>query len=152
MEVIKTNTMKKILIGLLKPLPSQLVFNWCMLLLRIAVCCEIAIVHGFKKIGVGVQDAEQIPNPLNLPDAFNNAFAISANIIFPFFVMIGLLTRLATLPTLAVTLTGYFVVHWNDSLLLKDTPFIYSLLFLFILVVGPGKYSIDHAIYKKSML
>jgi len=152
MEAIKTNTMKHLFISILNTNTSQRRFSLGMLLLRIAVCSEIAIVHGFKKIGVGVQEAEQIPNPLNLPDSFNNAFAISANIVFPFFVMIGFLTRLATLPTLAVTLTGYFVVHWGDSLLLKDPPYIYSLLFLFILIMGPGKYSIDNLIYKKTTL
>ena len=120
-----------------------------MLFLRVAASLEIALVHGFKKLGVGVKEAEQIPNPLHLPDAFNNAFAISANIAFPFFVLAGLFTRLATLPTLAVTLTGYFVVHWNDSLLERDMPFMYSLLFLTILILGPGKYSVDNIIHKK---
>ncbi len=152
MEAIKTNSMKKILTKTLSPHPLPAVFDWGMLLLRVAVSLEIAIVHGFKKIGVGVSQAENIPNPLHLPDAFNNVFAIAANIVFPFFVLIGLFTRLATLPTLAVTLTGYFVVHWNDSLLEKDTPFIYSLIFLVILMLGPGKYSIDNALYKKHIV
>lgn len=149
MGVIKTNSMKKQIIKLTNPYPSQRLFGMGMLLLRAASSLEIAIVHGFKKIGVGVAAAEAIPNPLHLPGEFNNAFAISANIVFPLFVLVGLFTRLATLPTLAVTLTGYFVVHWNDTLLLKDTPFIYSVIFLTILILGPGKYSIDNVIYKK---
>lgn len=149
MEGIKTNSMKKLLVKTLSPHPIPVVFDCGMLLLRVAVALEIAIVHGFKKIGVGVAQAENIPNPLHLPEAFNNVFAIAANIVFPFFVLIGLFTRLATLPTLAVTLTGYFVVHRNDSLLLKDTPFIYSLIFLVILILGPGKYSLDNSLYKK---
>jgi putative oxidoreductase len=131
------------------PYPSHFVFDMGMLLLRVAATLEIAIVHGFKKIGIGVAQAENIPNPLHFPEIFNNLFAISANIVFPFFVLIGLFTRLATLPVLAVTLTGYFVVHWHDALLEKDTPFIYSLIFLTILIFGPGKYSVDKFIYKK---
>lgn len=149
MEGIKTNSMKKLLVKTLSPHPQPVVFDCGMLLLRVAVSLEIAIVHGFKKIGVGVSQAENIPNPLHLPGAFNNAFAIAANIVFPFFVLIGLFTRLSTLPTLAVTLTGYFVVHWNDPLLEKDTPFIYSLIFLIILILGPGKYSVDNSLHKK---
>ncbi|MBS1563792.1 MAG: DoxX family protein, partial [Bacteroidetes bacterium] len=108
MGAIKANSMKKKIIQTLGPFPSHPVFSLGLLLLRVAAALEIAIVHGFKKIGVGVAEAEKIPNPLHLPDAFNSAFAISANIVFPFFVLIGLCTRLATLPTLAVTLTGYF--------------------------------------------
>ena len=64
-------------------------------------------------------------------------------------VIVGLLTRLAVLPVLAVTLTGYFVVHWNDSLLEKDMPFMYSVVFLLLLLIGPGKYSLDYLINKK---
>src|ERR1700712_2164631 len=127
--------MKKIFTRLANPAATHQFFNAAMLCLRIAVSLEMIVVHGFKKLGIGTAEAEIVPNPLHLPEAFNYAFAISANIFFPFLVLIGLCTRLATLPTLAVTLTGYFVLHWNDALLIKDTPFIYSVIFLFILVM-----------------
>jgi putative oxidoreductase len=141
--------MKKLLIRSMNPTVSLQRFDLAMLFFRIFISLEMLIVHGFKKLGIGVAHAENIPNPLNLPQAFNNAFAISANIFFPFLVLIGFCTRLATLPSLAVTLTGYFVVHWNDTLLEKDTPFIYSVCFLLILLLGPGKYSVDNSITKK---
>lgn len=143
--------MKKILIRLADPFPVHWAFNTSMLLFRASASLELMIVHGFKKLGIGTAETEKIPNPLHLPDAFNNVFAISANIFFPFCILLGLCTRLAALPVLAVTLTGYFVLHWNDAPLIKDTPGIYSLVFLLILVLGPGKYSIDNYIYKKSM-
>lgn len=143
--------MRQFLLQLSDPYPSRRIFNISMLLFRIAASLEMIIVHGFKKIGIGTATPEKIPNPLHLLGIFNNAFAISANIVFPFFVLIGFCTRLATLPSLAVTLTGYFVVHWNDSLLEKDTPFVYSLIFLLILLMGPGKYAIDNSIHKKSL-
>jgi putative oxidoreductase len=141
--------MKKLFKRSLYPFPSCDVFNWAMLLFRIIVSLELIVVHGFKKIGIGVSVAEQIPNPLHLAETINSVFAISANIFFPFFVLIGFCTRAATLPTLAVTITGYFVLHWNDAALVRDTPFMYSIVFLLILVLGPGKYSIDNYIYKK---
>jgi putative oxidoreductase len=144
--------MKRFFTFLAKPYPSDLIFNAGMLLFRIAASLEIIIVHGFKKLGIGVPVAEKVPNPLHLPEVFNEAFATAANIFFPFLVLIGFCTRLATLPTLAVTLTGYFVVHWHDSLLVRDTPFVYSVMFFLILLMGPGKYSFDNSIYKKTTL
>ncbi|TLX23600.1 DoxX family protein [Chryseobacterium indologenes] len=120
-----------------------------LLIFRIALSLELIFAHGLKKLGIGVVEAEKVPNPLNLPEAFNSLFADSANLFFPVFVILGFLTRAAVLPILAVTLTGYFVLHWNDALLIKDTPFMYSLCYLFLLFVGPGKYSIDHYIRKK---
>jgi putative oxidoreductase len=128
---------------------TYLLFNSTMLFFRIAISLEMICVHGLKKLGIGVSAAERVPNPLHLPEAFNYAFAVAANIFFPFLVLIGLCTRLATLPTLAVTLTGYFVLHWSDGALVRDTPFIYSVVFLIILFMGPGKYSIDNYISKK---
>ncbi len=120
-----------------------------LLIFRIALSLELIFAHGLKKLGIGVVEAEKVPNPLNLPEAFNSLFADAANLFFPVFVILGFFTRAAVLPILAVTLTGYFVLHWNDALLIKDTPFMYSLCYLFLLFVGPGKYSIDHYIRKK---
>lgn len=117
--------------------------NSSILLFRIIVSLELIIVHGLKKIGIGIAHAEIVPNPLGLPEMVNHVFATSANIVFPLFIIFGLFTRLATLPILAVTLTGYFVVHGHDPLLERDIPFMYSLAFLFIFALGPGKYSLD---------
>jgi putative oxidoreductase len=124
-------------------------FNWTMLFFRTLVAIELMMAHGLKKIGIGVAEAEHVPNPLHFPDAFNSGFAIAANLFFPCFIILGFCTRLAALPTLAVTLTGFFVVHWHGTPLEKDTPFMYSVVFLLILALGAGKYSIDYLLYKR---
>ncbi|MBC7934818.1 MAG: DoxX family protein [Rhizobacter sp.] len=144
--------MKSILYKLTRIYPAANFFHLTMLIFRVLVSLELMIVHGFKKLGIGVSVAEIIPNPLHLPEAFNNGFAIGANIIAPVFIVFGLLTRLAILPVLAVTLTGYFVLHWNDALLIKDVPFIYSLVLMLVWVLGPGKYSLDYIINRKLIL
>jgi putative oxidoreductase len=141
--------MKKVYLILFGIVPSQKLFNWSMLFFRSAITLEMIFVHGLKKLGIGVAEAEQVPNPLHLPTIFNNAFASTANIFFPFLVFIGFCTRLSTLPPLAVTLTGYFVLHWNDPGLVKDTPYIYSVAYLLILLLGPGQFSIDYFIKRK---
>jgi putative oxidoreductase len=140
---------KKLFIRLLNVYPSSELFNWGMFCFRVLASVELIVAHGLKKVGVGVQEAEHIPNPLHFSDAFNNGFAIAANLFFPCFVILGFCTRLAALPTLAVTLTGFFVVHWHGTPLEKDTPFMYSLVFLLILAFGAGKYSIDNYLSKK---
>ncbi len=128
--------------------PEEKIIHIALLIFRILLSVELIVAHGLKKLGVGVAEAEQVPNPLHLPEAFNSLFADAANLVFPVFVIIGFLTRLAVLPILAVTLTGYFILHWNDALLIKDTPFMYSLCYLFLLLTGPGKYSADYYLRK----
>lgn len=141
--------MKTLLYTITRIFPNANYFHWCMLLFRVAVSLELMIVHGLKKIGVGVGMAEVVPNPLHLPETINQYFAAGANLVAPVLVILGLFTRLAILPILAVTLTGYFVLHLHSPLLVKDVPFMYSIVFLVILVLGPGKYSIDYFINKK---
>ncbi|WP_282628113.1 DoxX family protein [Empedobacter sedimenti] len=123
--------------------------NLTLLAFRVLLSAELIYAHGLKKLGVGVSEAEVVPNPLNLPEAFNSLFADAANLFFPVFVILGLATRIAILPILAVTLTGYFVLHFHDAPLVKDTPFMYSLSFLMLLFLGPGKYSLDYFIQRK---
>lgn len=107
--------------------PEAQVYNSSMLLFCVLVSLQLILAHGLKKIGIGVSVAEQVPNPLHLPELFNQLFAISSNLFFPLLVMIGLFVRRAVLPILAVTLTGYFIVHSGDSLLQKDMPYMYTL-------------------------
>ncbi|HUC82829.1 MAG TPA: DoxX family protein [Flavisolibacter sp.] len=135
--------MKRHLSQLTNVYPSASAFHYTMLFFRVAVSVQLMVAHGLKKIGVGVLQAEVVPNPLHLPEAFNHAFAIASNLIFPCFIILGLFTRLACLGVLVVTLTGYFLVHWHDSALQKDAPYMYSAAALLILFLGAGKYSCD---------
>lgn len=130
--------------------PSDRSLHLSLLVFRVLLSAELIYAHGLKKLGVGVDQAEVIPNPLHLPDSFNSLFADVANLVCPLFVIAGLLTRVAILPILAVTLTGYFVLHFKDAPLIKDTPYMYSLSYLLLMVLGPGKYSVDHYIFKSN--
>ena len=63
-----------------------------LLAFRVLLSGELIYAHGLKKLGVGVGEAEVVPNPLNLPEGFNALFADAANLIFPLFVIAGLAT------------------------------------------------------------
>lgn len=123
-------------------------FDTGMLLFRVFLSIQLIVVHGLKKIGIGIGVAESVPNPFHFPDWFNEAFAIASNLVFPLFVIVGFYTRFAVTPILMVTLSGYFVVHWKDPLLMSDVPYMYSLSFLLIAYCGAGKYSFDNFLRK----
>lgn len=120
--------------------------SYSLLFFRIALSLELIIVHGLKKLGLNNGVAEVIPNPYGFPQWINDSVALAANFICPVLIILGLFTRLVTLPVLAVTLSGYFIVHGNDSLLVRDVPFMYSICFLFLTFTGAGKYSLDNII------
>jgi putative oxidoreductase len=117
--------------------------NAALLGFRILLCLQMLRVHGLKKFGGASGEAEVVPNPLSLPPKFNQWIADFSDIVAPVLIAFGFLTRFAIVPVLAVTLTGYFVVHRRDALSVKDVPFMYSLSFLYIFLVGAGKFSAD---------
>jgi len=136
--------MKKLLLAFMRSDAGSKLNNFTLLFFRIAVSAELLAAHGLKKIGVGISSAEVVPNPLGLPEAFNQAFATGANLIMPVFIILGFMTRLAAVPILAVTLTGFFVLHFHDPILIRDVPFMYSICFLLIFFLGAGRYSLDN--------
>lgn len=124
-------------------------YNLAMLFFRTALAVQLIAVHGLKKLGIGVENAEAIPNPLGFPSALNDGIAIAANVYLPVLLIFGFLTRLAALPALAVTLTGYFIVHAHDPLSVSDVPYMYSISLLLIVFLGSGRYSADYFLSQK---
>jgi putative oxidoreductase len=125
-------------------------WNILLLIYRVALGTELFLVHGLKKLGITTGVVEQIPNPFGLPSWLNDGAILTANLVCPIFVILGLFTRFSTIPIWCVTLMGYLVVHAGDSLLVKDTPFMYSLSFIFLTFAGAGNYSLDYFLFSKS--
>lgn len=118
--------------------------NAALLAFRVLLAVELFRVHGMKKFRTENGQKEQVPNPLHLPEKLNGLVAAFSDTIVPIFIILGLGTRLAVLPTIGVTAVGYFVVHRKDSPEVRDVPYMYTLSLLLILALGAGKYSLDY--------
>ncbi|MBB4804597.1 putative oxidoreductase [Flavobacterium nitrogenifigens] len=118
--------------------------NAALLVFRILLAIELFRVHGMKKFRVENGQKEHVPNPLHLPEKLNGLVATFSDTVVPFFIILGLGTRLAVLPTIGVTAVGYFVVHRNDSLEVRDVPYMYTLSLSLLLALGAGTYSLDY--------
>jgi len=123
--------------------------NYIIFIFRIVVSLELIVVHGLKKVGILTVKAEIVDNPFHLPYMLNDILAITANLICPLFVIVGFGTRIASIPIVIVTLTGYFIVHAGGSLAERDIPFMYSMAFLLIVFTGAGRCSLDNIIYER---
>ncbi|KUJ60818.1 DoxX family protein [Flavobacteriaceae bacterium CRH] len=120
--------------------------NIALLVFRILVAVELFRVHGMKKFRVENGEREHVPNPLHLPEKLNGLVATFSDTVVPFFLILGLGTRLFLLPTIGMTAVGYFVVHRKDSLEVRDIPYMYTITLLFLWALGAGTYSLDHYI------
>lgn len=120
--------------------------NAALLAFRILLAVELFRVHGLKKFRLQNGEKEHVPNPLHLPEKLNGLVASFSDTVVPVFMVLGLGTRLAVLPTIGVTAIGYFVVHRHDSVDVRDVPYMYTLCLLFLLALGAGSYSLDYYI------
>jgi putative oxidoreductase len=121
--------------------------NAAVLAFRILLMLELFRVHGMKKFRVSNGEKEHVPNPLHLPEKLNALVATFSDTIVPVFVALGFGTRLFLLPSIGVTAIGYFIVHRYDNIEVKDVPYMYTLSMLFLLVLGPGTYSLDNYLF-----
>jgi len=117
--------------------------NTAVLIFRVLLMLELFRVHGMKKFRVQNGQKEHVPNPLHLPEKLNALVATFSDTVVPVLVAIGFGTRLFLLPSIGVTAIGYFVVHRNDDIEVRDVPYMYTLAMLFLLVLGAGTYSAD---------
>ena len=121
--------------------------NLAVFIFRVLLMLELFRVHGLKKFRLQNGEKEQVPNPLGLPEKVNSLLATFSDTIVPVFVALGLGTRLFLLPSIGVTAIGYFAVHRNDSVEVRDVPYMYTLAMVFLWVIGSGSYSMDHYIF-----
>ena len=118
--------------------------NIALFVYRILLALELFRVHGMKKFRLENGQREHVPNPLHLPDKLNIIVATFSDTVVPFLVMLGIGTRLVILPAIGVMSIGYFIVHAKASNEVRDVPYMYTLSFLLLLVLGAGTYSLDN--------
>ena len=139
--------MQKWLTKLLNPDISLVSFDRGMLVFRVLVSLSMINTHGIKKLLHFEATVANIPDPFGLGGELSTYIALLANIVCPLLVMAGLFTRFAALQILSVTIMGFLVVHINDPWTVKDVPLMYSLAYLLILYLGPGKHSLDAKLF-----
>ena len=144
--------MQKWLTKLLNPDISLISFDRGMLAFRVLVSLSMINTHGIKKLLYFEETVANIPDPFGLGGALSTYIALLANIICPVLIIAGLFTRFAALQILSVTIMGFLVVHFNDPWAVKDVPLMYSLAYLLILYLGPGRLSLDAKFFSSHKL
>lgn len=113
------------------------------LLIRLAAG-GMMLTHGIPKIGrLFGEGPVKFADPFGLGPEISLVMAIFAEVICAVLVMVGFKTKLATIPLMLTMLTAAFYAHWSDPFGKKELSLLFSLVFLAILIMGPGKYAFD---------
>ncbi|WKX75763.1 DoxX family protein [Zobellia laminariae] len=110
-------------------------------LLRIAASAMMA-VHGYGKLQMLINDAE-FADPIGIGSTPSLFLAVLAEFVCPILIIFGFKTILAAIPAAITMGIAAFMVHGADPFQKKELALIYFVIFVAIILLGPGKYSVD---------
>src|SRR5690606_10359834 len=83
------------------------------------------------------------PDPIGLGPTFALTLIVLAEIVFALLVVLGVWTRLSTIPLIIGMAVAVFVAHGDDILGKGETGLIYMTAFIAIFLIGGGRFSLD---------
>lgn len=113
-----------------------------LLILRLGAALLMITQHGLPKLLAYGEKSASFSDPLGLTPGISLALAIFAEFFCSLAVALGFYTRLAALPPLFTMGVAAFVVHASDPFKVKEKALLFGLMFLVILVAGPGRYAL----------
>jgi putative oxidoreductase len=117
-------------------------FNTAMLFFRVCICI-LMMSHGFEKLLAFGTRHSTFMNFLGLGSMVSYLLVIFAEFFCALFVLIGLFTRLSCIPLIIAMAVALFMKHHGQFFDNGETAALYLIGFFVILLLGPGKFSID---------
>lgn len=113
-----------------------------LLILRVGTA-GLMLTHGIPKFLMIINGNFEFGDPLGIGPVPSLILATISEFLCPILVIIGLKTRWAVVPTIMTMLVAAFIVHGADPISVKEKAFLFLISFIAILMLGPGKFSID---------
>ncbi|MCO5949353.1 DoxX family protein [Mucilaginibacter flavidus] len=116
-----------------------------LLFIRIWFCTSIFVKHGIEKFTRFPQMVTHFPDPIHVGPTIGLSFALVADAICTLFIIFGLGTRVAALFMMINLLIVFILLH-QFSFIKEHAELVYTYLGLsvFIIIAGPGKFSLDN--------
>jgi putative oxidoreductase len=110
------------------------------------------LTHGIPKIDRLVGDGPvKFADPFGLGPEISLVLVLFAEVVCSILVMIGLKTRLATIPLMFTMLVAAFYIHGADPFGEKELPLLFFTVFGSLLISGAGSFSVDQWMGSKRM-
>ncbi len=117
-------------------------FNAAMLFLRLGTGI-LMMSHGYDKLIHFSTYQQKFMSFLGIGSTMSLALAVFAEFFCALFIIIGLFTRLSAIPLIITMCVALFKAHNADFFGDGQTAALYLVGFLVLLIVGPGKISVD---------
>ncbi|HEU4555191.1 MAG TPA: DoxX family protein [Chitinophaga sp.] len=119
--------------------------HFSLFLLRL-VFGALMLTHGWPKLMNFASLSHKFPDPLHVGHTASLGMVVFAEVFCAVFVILGLLTRLATIPLIICMSVAIFMIHTHDPIDIKEKAIAFLTVFIVLLFCGPGKVSFDSMI------
>ncbi len=101
------------------------------------------LTHGIPKFQKLISGNFEFGDPIGIGPAPSLFLAVIGEFLCPILIIIGYKTRWAAVPPAIVMLVAATVVHAADPFNVKEKALLFLVIFLAVIFLGPGRYSID---------
>lgn len=108
----------------------------------------LLIFHGWNKLTDYHFLCDTFPDPLGIGSNYSLILAIFGELFCSLFFLVGYQFRIATLPMLITLSVAFFYVH-GGHVSEGELAFVYMMLLFFLLLMGAGRFSLDHYLFKR---
>jgi len=125
---------------------SDSAFTIAALLLRVGAASLMLVDHGLDKLMHFSEKAGKFADPFHTGSTTALAMTVFAEFFCSAFLILGLFTRLACIPLIIAMSVALFFAHNGEFFGAGESAGLYLVCFLTILLLGPGKASLDNFI------
>lgn len=101
------------------------------------------LTHGIPKFQKLISGNFEFGDPIGIGATPSLFLATLAEFLCPILLILGYKTRLVAIPPAMVMLVAALVVHGADPFGVKEKALLFLVFFIVIILLGPGRYSID---------
>ncbi len=107
--------------------------------------------HGLGKLMSFSEKADFFPDPLGIGSCLSLSLAVFAEFFCSILLFLGLFTRFAAFNLLATMVTAGLIFHAHDPFSKKELALLYAISFLYFVITGGNRYSLDQCLRKKCL-
>ena len=127
---------------------SDNALSFALLVLRIGAGSLMMINHGLDKLMHFAQKAPRFADPFHIGSTTSLSMVVFAEFFCAAFIILGLFTRLATIPLIIAMSVALFFAHKGEFFGKGESAGLFLVCFIALLFTGPGKVSLDRLIAK----
>ena len=127
---------------------SEIGISLGLLLLRVGVSFSMIYLHGYSKLINFSEFSTEFADPLGVGIFTSLGLALFAEFFCSLFLIIGLLTRLSSIPLIITMIVATWIINCGKDFIYQEKSFIYLISYIILLISGGGRYSIDYFIKK----